>query len=510
MSQPQETKVHKLIYGVLGVIILGLVIVYFQDTNKNKVSTISTLNSRIDKIKETDINRNYEISDEEAQRIATEAYIYLYPLITMDLTRRQQTLSPKGSRPGAGPINNFHHMREYPDSSFRDVVRPNFDTLYSIAWLDLTAGPVKISIPSSEGRFFLMPFYDMFTDSYAVLGSRTTGHEKQDVFVVGPNFNGEVPEGYTLVKSPTFMTWVIGRTQTNGAKDYKAVRSFQNGMKITSVLSEDHLTIEQLSQKLKFPDVDIERSPLKIVNEMDSITYFKYGMDLLKLHAPHLTDTDIILRMKRIGLNINEKLNIDNLPSNIQSALSSSREVAQAFMKEAKPKLANIVNGWQMNTTSMGTYGNFYLKRALVCFIGLGALPAQDAIYPLNFMDSNGDILQASNDYIIKFEKGELPPAKAFWSITMYDEEGFAVDNELDRYVIGSRDDLKFNEDGSLNIYIQAERPSEDKVGNWLPSAKKGVMGVTLRLYNPEVSALDGKWSPPKVIKSVSRNLASE
>jgi len=152
-----------------------------------------------------------------------------------------------------------------------------------------------------------------------------------------------------------------------------------------------------------------------------------------------------------------------------------------------------------MNTDTMGVYGNYYLKRAIVALVGLGANQPQDAIYPLNMVDAEGKPMDGGNKYVLHFEQAELPPVNAFWSVTMYDAEGFQVANTLERFAIGDRDTLKYNADGSLDIYIQHESPGEDKESNWLPSPAQGVLGLTMRLYAPKAQALDGRWTPPAI-----------
>ena len=172
------------------------------------------------------------------------------------------------------------------------------------------------------------------------------------------------------------------------------------------------------------------------------------------------------------------------------------------MMKNTIPTLAAVVNGWQMNTNSMGAYGNFYMKRAIVAMIGLGANQPEDAIYPLIISDADGNPIEGGKRYVLHFSKAELPPVDAFWSVTMYDEVGFQIANELNRFAIGDRDALKYNTDGSLDIYIQHESPGGDKESNWLPSpAKGGPLGVTMRLYAPKPQALDGRWVPPAIKK---------
>jgi hypothetical protein len=163
------------------------------------------------------------------------------------------------------------------------------------------------------------------------------------------------------------------------------------------------------------------------------------------------------------------------------------------------PTLARVINGWQMNTDTMGVYGNYYLKRAIVAMAGLGANQPDDAIYPINIADADGQPVMAENSYVLHFQKDELPPVGAFWSLTMYDAEGFQVANPINRFAIGDRDPLKYNADGSLDLHIQNENPGPEKESNWLPAPKRGELGLTLRLYAPKPQVADGYWNPPAI-----------
>src|SRR5262245_41534450 len=164
------------------------------------------------------------VSEQLAYEIGIDAYIYLYPLITMDVTRRQATNIEPGKMVGRGPMNAFTHIRAYPEATFREVVRPNFDTLYSSGWLDLTKGPMALSVPDTQGRYYMMPMLDMWTDVFAAPGSRTSGNTTANYAVVPPGWKGKLPSGIERIDAPTPYVWIIGRTQTNGPKDYEAVR----------------------------------------------------------------------------------------------------------------------------------------------------------------------------------------------------------------------------------------------------------------------------------------------
>jgi hypothetical protein len=221
----------------------------------------------------------------------------------------------------------------------------------------------------------------------------------------------------------------------------------------------------------------------------------------LKLHPPHVTDQPIVAQMKRIGIEPGKSFDVDKLSPAVKKAIESAPEDAQKLMAYKVPTLARLANGWSMNTDTMGVYGNYYLKRALVAQFGLGANLPEDAIYPLNLTDEAGKPLDGSNKYTIHFGKGATPPVDAFWSITLYDSDGFQVGNVLNRFAVSSWMPFKTNADGSLELYFQNESPGKANEANWLP-ARKGPFNLTMRLYAPKSEALTGRWNPPPVVKS--------
>lgn len=437
------------------------------------------------------------LNETAAYEIGIEAYHYLYPLITMDISRRVMTNYLTGTKPGMGPMNAFQHLRAFPTADFREVVRPNFDTLYSTAWLDLRDEPMVVSVPDTRDRYYLLPLLDMWSDVFAVPGKRTSGTQSADFVVIPPEWKGDLPTGLQPIHAPTPYVWIIGRTQTNGPNDYEAVHQVQDGYRIKP-LSYWGQSWEAPETTVD-PSLDMATDPLKQVNSMTAAQYFSYGAELLKLHPPHPTDWSTIARLNRIGIVPGQSFNFNTVSSAVKAGLEQAVSDGLKLMQGKLPTLAKITNGWQMNTDTMGVYGNYYLKRAIVAMIGLGANQPQDAIYPLCLADADGNPVTGSNNYILHFGQEELPPVEAFWSITMYDAEGFQVANKLNRFAIGDRDPLVYNNDGSLDLYIQHESPGNDKESNWLPSPAEGLLGLTMRLYAPKFPALNGSWVPPAV-----------
>jgi hypothetical protein len=244
------------------------------------------------------------------------------------------------------------------------------------------------------------------------------------------------------------------------------------------------------------PGIDMATPPLDQVNSMTAEDFFNHALGLLKLHPPHLTDWSLVAQMRRLGLEAGARF--ADLDPAVRSALQDVPAAAMLTLQQAIPGLAKVVNGWQMNIDTIGVYGNFYVKRAVVAMVGLGANSAEDAVYPLLLADADGNSLTGNNDYVLHFDRDTLPPVKAFWSVTMYDDQGFQAANSLNRFAIGDRDPLQYNADGSLDLCIQHTSPGPDKEANWLP-APDGPLGVTMRLYSPQTPVLNGTWAPPPV-----------
>ena len=437
------------------------------------------------------------VTEQDAQAIAVEAYLYFYPLVSMDVTRKQLTNVEPGKGVGA-PMNAFFNFRTFPTAEMRQVVRPNFDTLYSSGYLDVTNEPMVVSVPDTGGRYYLLPMLDMWTDVFASPGWRTTGTQAGNFLVTPRGWSGTVPAGFTRIEAPTPYVWIIGRTKTDGPPDYEAVHKIQDGYKITP-LSEWNKPASPVAVKID-PAVDMKTPPKVQVDTMPADQYFAYAAELLKLHPPHLTDEPIIARMRRIGIEPGKSFDISKVGPAVRKGLEDAPAVAQKLMEWKVPTMARVANHWSMNTDTMGVYGNYYLKRAIVAQVGLGANLPEDAIYPISLGDETGAPLDGANKYTIHFEKDAIPPVSAFWSLTLYDGDGFQVANSLNRFAVSSWMPFKYNRDGSLDLYFQNESPGADKEANWLP-APKGAFNLTMRLYAPKDEALTGKWNPPAITK---------
>jgi hypothetical protein len=342
------------------------------------------------------------ISAQDARSVGVTAYLYFYPLVTMDLTRKQLT-NVATAQGIAAPPNTFANVAAYPTADMKTVVRPNFDTLYSSAWLDLTKEPMIVSVPDTNGRYYLLPMIDMWTDVFASPGWRTTGTQAGDYAVAPPGWSGSIPAGVVRIDAPTPYVWIIGRTKTDGPADYAAVHKIQAGLKITPI-SRFGQAAEPVVGNVD-PGVDMKTPPKIQVDTMPAGKFFAYAAEILKLQPPHITDEPILAQMQRIGIERGKSFDIDKLDPAIKTALETVPKDALALMAWKVSSLARVVNGWSMNTDTMGVYGNYYLKRAIITQLGLGANLPEDAIYPINLADDTGKPLDGANRYVLHYRE---------------------------------------------------------------------------------------------------------
>jgi hypothetical protein len=437
----------------------------------------------------------------EAVEIGVAAYIFAYPLVTMHATKAVATNveHPKAEK---APVGQFANLRKYPTSSFRTVVAPNADTLYSAAWVDLSDGPYMLSYPDMGKRYFMFPMLDAYTNVIKTPGARDNGGAPATYVITGPSWKGgKLPQGANEVKSPTNTVWIIGRTYCDGTpEDYKAVHDLQDQYKLypASAYGQKYTPPPGRVD----PKVNEKQSVRDQVEAMTADQFFNAAAKAMAVDPPSRFDGSMVARMAKIGLVPGQPFSSANMSPDVAAAFQSVPTTGQERIKaQLKDGGAAMQNGW-MVITKTGDYGMNYIQRAFVASVGLGANTPQQAVYPVADADAAGSPLNGAAKYIIHFNRGMTPPVKAFWSVTMYDKQMFFVPNALNRYNISQRNDLKHNADGSFDVYIQNQKPpSADQASNWLP-APKGDFVLMLRMYWPTdqpPSILDGSWQPPPV-----------
>jgi hypothetical protein len=435
--------------------------------------------------------------------LATDAYIYGYPLVTMEMTRRVITnvAAPEGTR---APMGQIIKLRHYPDATFRDVTAPNADTLYTTAFFDVGREPWVLSLPDMKDRYYLMPMLDGWTTVFQVPGKRTTGTGAQTYAVTGPGWTGTLPAGIKEYKSPTNIVWLLGRIYCTGTpEDYAEVHALQDQVKLVP-LSAYGKPYTPPAGKVD-PSIDMKTAVRDQVNRLDAVAYFTLLAELMKTNPPAAADAPALAKFARIGLVPGQDFDAGKLRADFARRIP---EIANdRIMIQFKiNKDVHDIDGWGF-TTKTGIYGTDYLMRALVTAIGLGANRPQDAVYPTSQKDGDGRVYDGANRYVMRFAKGQLPPVEGFWSLTMYDGAYFFVPNPINRYSVSARQDLKANPDGSVDLYIQKDSPGADKEANWLP-APAGKFILMLRMYWPNESnpsIIDGTWTIPPVRKVSDR-----
>ena len=435
----------------------------------------------------------------EAISIAQDAYIYGYPLVTFDMVRRQQT---NVAIPDAehAPMGQIIKMRSYPAADNHCCAAPNADTLYTEVWLDVSKEPWVFSIPDMGDRYYMMPMLDGWSEVFAVPSSRTGGGKPQTYAITGPGWSGTLPDGVTQVKSPTGMVWILGRIYSTGTpQDYAAVHALQD--KFAAVPLSAYGRPYMPPPGIVDPGVDMTTAVRKQVNNLDTAAYFAALSRLMKTNPPAAQDAPIVARMAKIGLMPGQDFDVARLGMLDRESIRIVPKLAlleMGLMLTREP----TTNGWLYFTKGVGDFGTDYRLRGVANLIGPGWNRPADAVYPLSQKDAGGDEYNgAEHRYIMRFEKGQLPPAEAFWSLTMYDSDFFFVPNAISRYDLGGRNQLVTNPDGSVDFYLQADPPGANEDANWLP-APKGKFNLVLRLYAPREtppSILDGSWTPPPV-----------
>lgn len=439
----------------------------------------------------------------EARENAIEGYIYAYPMVTMEITRRFMTNveTPEGSK---APMGQIMRLRTYPAVDDHTVTAPNADTLYTTAWIDLSKEPWILSLPDMKDRYFLFPMLDAWTNVFQVPGKRTTGTKAQKYAITGPDWSGTLPADVIEYKAPTNLVWFIGRIYCTGTpEDYKAVHALQDQISVVP-LSAYGKPYTPVAGKVD-PTVDMKLAPRDQVNALDGVAYFQLFAELLKSNPPAADDAPMLAKLAKIGIVPGKDFDASTLDPAVVKGITAAAKAAQdkisAYLKESiVTGDSKLENGW-LFFQKTGLYGTGYLNRAMITWFGLGANRLEDAVYPTSEGPEIIKKYNGANKYMMHFDKGSLPPVNGFWSLTMYDKDYFFVPNPINRQTVSSRSKFKVNPDGSIDLYVQNESPGKDKEANWLPAPKDEFV-LMMRLYWPKEKApsiLDGTWKPPEV-----------
>ena len=440
---------------------------------------------------------SHPISPDEARRIAKEAYIFAYPMLENYKTMYLQAVD-KQSSGYLAPFNQFFHFRQLLGPEFTEIVAPNSDTLYSIAWLDLGTEPIVLSLPDFGDRFFVVQMVDAYTHNMEYIGARTTGYQSGTYLIAGSDWAGDAPEDVDGVRrSESRLILVLERTAVAGAEDAPNVHTVQDQFQLTPLSAYLGKPAPPPAPSLDFSPFDDEQA--------QSAAFIRYFNFIMSYTAIHPSEQELFETFARIGIGPGHPFDPDSLEPALREAIDAGAREGHQAVAEASMSIGREVNNWSLIGEGFGyraTMQGKYLLRAAAGMRGLYGNNPEEAYNFMGAKDADGDPLDASkHDYVIHFKTP--PPVKAFWSISMYKlPETLFIYNPIDRYAIGDRTPgLSYNEDGSLDIFIQHESPGADKESNWLP-APDGPFMLGLRIYWPEQVILDGDWKPASIQKA--------
>lgn len=448
--------------------------------------------------------------------LGTETYEYGVPLLD---TRRAYRTATSVSRPDTAahaPVNRFSHAAGLARPEDRDVVAPNHDTLYSMAWLNLAHQPQVIHVPRIRDRFFALELLSPWTENFANISSVTGDARGGDFAIVGPGFEGRLPDGVSKIRSPYDRVWVIGRTLVRDEADVEAVNRIQRKYRITPL---SKLGTGYRPSESKPLDTTVDEATIPGLAEGDDPLsfYTALGRDLVRFEPP-AADDPMLEKLAAIGVGpgldpaADASLSADTLRG-MRDAVRDGPDNVQTKLVSMYVASAGLHNGYLIG--DVGHYGTDYELRAIVDKVGFGALKPKIALYP--FAQTSRDLapLTGEERYVLHIPESQLPvPARAFWSLSLYDEEMYFFANPFERYVLNDRSDLHYNADGSLDLYVQQQEPSDpDQARNWLP-APSGGFRLMWRLYDTRgatESILDGSgWQPPPILACDASGVASD
>ncbi len=431
-----------------------------------------------------------DVSLEQIRVLTEEATVWGYPIVQN--YKGTYFSSVLKQSPVYFGWNTLHHERRLYTPENRIVVSPNNDTPYSTATLDLRAEPLVLSVPNMGDRYYTFQLVDMATNNFAYIGTRTTGNKAGKFALAGPDWKGTLPEGVKLIRCPSAFVGAVGRTQLNGPDDLKNVIAVQDQytlMPLSQLTGEKPLLVEP---------VDFPVYSEKSITTLELFSNLNWMLQYLTLDPD---ETKILGRYAAIGIAPGKAFDPVTLDETTRKAMEAGLAAGLAKIRARADRIGRTVNGWDLAPTGVPYFGHDYMLRAAYAMKAIYVNNPEEAYYPAANVDANGDPLDGSKHrYAIRFEKGNLPPARYFWSLTMYRKsDGFLVENPIRRYSIGDRTTgLKHGADGSPTVYLEHESPGANKESNWLPAPNEPFY-VLMRIYGPNESVLTGKWTPPPV-----------
>ena len=446
----------------------------------------------------------YKVSPEEAKAIAEEAYIFAYPMLDNYKTMYVVAIW-KDSPAFDAPLDTLLNKAVLSGPEYTAVIRPNNDTFYSQAIMDLRREPMVISVPAiTDKRYYSFQLIDLYTHNFDYIGTRKSGFDAGHYLISGPSWEGEKPDGIDkIIRTECNFVIALGRTQVFGPGDVEDAQKVMAGYNVQPLSQFIGTEAPVAPEPLSFPPYSPEKA-----KSVEFITYLNFLLGQLQ---PHPFEADLFERFAKIGIGPDQAFDVNGLDPEIKAAIGAGIASALAKIETEMKQLGEQKNGWMLVSGAFGNRDNMqgkYLTRAAAAMFGIYGNDLEEAYYPESTVDFDGEALDGSkHNYILHFDKDELPPVNAFWSLSMYKlPEQLFIENPINRYVISSATEgIIYNQDGSLDIYIQKDSPGKDKESNWLP-AHDGPFSLQGRMYWPKPEALDPLYVPPAVRKTDSIN----
>ncbi|WP_136604317.1 DUF1254 domain-containing protein [Paenibacillus dokdonensis] len=407
--------------------------------------------------------------------LGIQAYIYGYPLVVMEQTKEKMLRT-------RAPLNQFYYSTALASPAYKDIVTPNSSTLYFTSWLDLSKGPVVLKLPANpDNRYYSVQMMDAYTNTFQNVSNRMTMDKAGKVVIAGPSWHWKT--SYPKIIAPTNTVWLVGRVEVNGKEDEAKAAAFEQLFTLNP-LSHQPLKAEQ--QGVSLPD--LEKHPL---------AFFEIMTDAMKKNPPSPNEQVLLDQFKLIGIDAAKGFDATGLDPATIAGLERAVWDGQNIIEKAGSWVPKE-NGWVVGY-DVGMYGDHFLVRALVAYSGLAANVPSEELYARTFEDGKGKPLNGSHEYMLHFDKDQLPAADGLWSLTMYGADFYLVPNPIQRYAIGDlTKELQYNPDGSLDIYIQ-RAPPQGKQSNWLP-APDGNFNLVLRVFAPKPEMLEKRYQVPPVM----------
>lgn len=429
------------------------------------------------------------MSNEALYQAAMAAYVYGYPMVVMDVTRDVLTAASTVSGRGA-PVNQLANATHFASADFTSVVRVSRDSLWSTAWLDLDSEPMVLSLPDTDGRYHVFSMLNMWTDVFGSVGKRTHGTGGGRFLIAGPTWRGDPPAGITDVfRCSTRYAWLVGQTEADGDEDVAAVNALQAQYRLDPLSG-------RTSASPANPRVNTEVPPAAQVAAMDAGAFFDRLTTAMGDNPPYAEDAPVLAALASFGAEPGTPFDVTALDPNVVAVLEAAVRDTRSRMSEGGVP-SDGASAW-VCLLNMGRFGTDYVTRAGTAKEGLGANLAEDTIYPMTFVDAAGKVLDGAQQYVMHFDKDDLPPTNATWSFSLYQGPNY-VPNAIDRYHLAPWMPLEYNPDGSLDIHLQPSSPGPEKEANWLPTPAVGPFNITIRNYWPKAEALDGRYRTPPI-----------